>query len=55
MKAPRVEFPPVRFFHMTRTYFEMGIQAQVIDGIDVRIYSPEKPSLIALSFATKSG
>lgn len=55
MKAPKVEFPPVRFFHMTRSYFEMGIQTQVIDGIEVRIYSPEKTVVDCFKFRNKIG
>ena len=40
--APRLEHPPLRLFRFSGAAFAEGVQEHTLDGIPVRIYSPEK-------------
>ena len=39
---PKLDHPPVRVFWFKGSAFTEGIETHMIDGVDVRIYSPEK-------------
>lgn len=41
-EPPRIDHPPVRVFRMTQEAFEEGIEIHDLDGVAVRVYSPEK-------------
>jgi len=41
-EAPRLAHPPIRIFWFSGQAFALGIQTHKIDGVPVRIYSPEK-------------
>lgn len=41
-EKPRLDHPPTRFAWFTEPAFESGIETHAIDGVPVRIYSPEK-------------
>jgi hypothetical protein len=41
-EAPRLSHPPIRVFWFSGQAFTLGIQTHKIDGVPVRIYSPEK-------------
>jgi predicted transcriptional regulator of viral defense system len=41
-EPPRVDHPPIRVFWFTKRAFEFGLESHTIDGMQVRIYSPEK-------------
>jgi predicted transcriptional regulator of viral defense system len=41
-EAPRLAHPPIRVFWFSGQAFTLGIQSHKIDGVPVRIYSPEK-------------
>src|SRR4030043_1148195 len=41
-EPPRLGHPPVRIFWFSGQVFTLGIQTYKIDGVPVRIYSPEK-------------
>ena len=41
-EPPRIEQPPVRIFRFAHQAFTEGIETPEVDGVAVRIYSPEK-------------
>ena len=41
-EEPRLEHPPIRTYRFTGESFSEGIETHDVDGVGVRIYSPEK-------------
>src|SRR3989304_3887620 len=41
-ESPRIKHPPVRVFRFTGDAFAEGIETPMVDGVQLRIYSPEK-------------
>jgi len=41
-REPRIEYPPVEFYHFSKKQFEAGINEIKIKGHKIRIYCPEK-------------
>ena len=41
-EPPRFEFPPVRISRLRDAAYSIGIESHEIDGVAVRVYSPEK-------------
>jgi predicted transcriptional regulator of viral defense system len=54
-EPPRVEQPPVRVFWFTGRAFEEGIETPDLDGIRVRIYTPEKTLADCFRYRNKIG
>jgi predicted transcriptional regulator of viral defense system len=54
-EPPRLEHPPVRIFWFSGQAFTIGIQTHKIDGIPVRIYSPEKTIADCFKYRNKIG
>jgi len=54
-EPPRIEYPPVRVFWFTGAAFSEGIETHEIDGVTVRIYSPEKTLADCFKFRNKIG
>jgi len=54
-EIPRIEFPPLKVYWFTGRAFHEGIETHNIDGIDVRIYSPEKTLADCFKFRNKIG
>lgn len=54
-KEPRLDFPPIRTYRFTGKSFSEGIEIHKIDGINVRIYSPEKTLADCFKFRNKIG
>lgn len=52
---PRIEYPPMRFFHFSKASYEAGIQKHLLEGIEVKIYSPEKTVVDCFKFRNKIG
>ena len=52
---PRIEYPPMRFFHFSKASYEAGIQRHLLDGVEVKIYSPEKTVVDCFKFRNKIG
>ena len=48
-------FPAIKVIYLKREYFELGIDAKVIEGIDVRIYDMEKCVCDAVKYRNKAG
>ena len=54
-RHPTLKFPPLHVFRFSRQAFEVGIETQTIDGVSVRIYSPEKTLADCFKFRNKIG
>jgi len=54
-EEPRLDFPPIRTFRFTRKSFTAGIEIHRLDGVPVRIYSPEKTLADCFKFRNKIG
>ncbi len=54
-EAPRLAHPPIRVFWFSEQAFTLGIQTHKIDGVPVRIYSPEKTIADCFKYRNKIG
>jgi len=54
-EPPRVPFPPNRIFWFTGPAFTQGVEVHKIDGIPVRVYSPEKTIADCFKYRNKIG
>ena len=54
-KSPIIDFPPLSVHHFSKTSFEAGIHPYDIDGVAVRIYTPEKTLADCFKFRNKLG
>ncbi len=54
-EPPRIEHPPVRLFRFSGRAFSSGIETHQIDGVPVRIYSPEKSVADCFKYRNKLG
>ena len=54
-EPPRLAHPPIRIFWFSGQAFTLGIQTHKIDGVPVRIYSPEKTIADCLKYRNKIG
>ena len=55
MEAPKLDHPPLRIFWFSGQAFTLGIQTYKIDGVRVRIYSPEKTIVDCFKYRNKIG
>jgi predicted transcriptional regulator of viral defense system len=54
-EPPRIKHPPVQIIHMGNTSFQAGIEMHRLDGVNVRVYSPEKTLADCFKFRNKIG
>ena len=54
-EAPRLAHPPIRIFWFSGQAFTHGIETHKIDGVPVRIYSPEKTIADCFKYRNKIG
>ena len=54
-EPPRVPFPPTRIFWFTGPAFTQGVEVHKIDGIPIRVYSPEKTIADCFKYRNKIG
>lgn len=54
-RAPSLDYPPVRTHRYSREAYEPGIETHHIDGVTVRIYSPEKTLADCFKFRNRIG
>lgn len=52
---PRLKYPPVRVFWFSGPAFNEGIEAHVLDGVQVRIYCPAKTVADCFKYRNKIG
>jgi len=54
-EPPRIDYPPVRVFRFSDKVFAQGIQTPQVDGVSLRIYSPEKTLADCFKYRNKLG
>jgi len=54
-EPPRMEYPPIRIFWFTGEAFTEGIGKYEMDGVQVRVYSPEKTIADCFKYRNKIG
>lgn len=54
-RLPSLDFPPVRAHKFAEAVFSTGVEEHRIDGVSVRIYSPEKTLADCFKFRNKLG
>ncbi len=54
-EPPRLDYPPLRVFWFGRSAFEEGIEQHYIDGVLMRVYSPEKTLADCFKYRNKIG
>ena len=54
-EEPRVDHPPLRTYRFSKRAFTEGVETHEIDGVKVRIYSPEKTIADCFKFRGKIG
>jgi predicted transcriptional regulator of viral defense system len=54
-EPPRLEHPPIRVFWFTGQAFTQGLESNRLDGVQVRIYSPEKTIADCFKYRNKIG
>lgn len=54
-EPPKVEFPPIRVFHFSGESFTEGVERHDVDGIALRVYSPEKTLADCFRFRNRIG
>ncbi len=54
-EEPRLEFPPIKTYRFSGESFTDGIENHEIDGVGVRIYTPEKTIADCFKFRNKIG
>lgn len=54
-RIPRIDYPPVAVYKFASESYGAGIEEHCIDGVTVRIYSPEKTLVDCFKFRNKIG
>lgn len=54
-ERPRIEYPPVRVFWFSPRMFREGVESHEIDGVWIRVYSPEKTLADCFKYRNKIG
>jgi predicted transcriptional regulator of viral defense system len=54
-ETPRIKHPPIRVFRFTGDAFTEGIDTPMVDGVQLRIYSPEKTLADCFKYRNKIG
>lgn len=54
-RAPTLDYPPLRVHRFSGEAFSSGIEEHIIDGVPVKIYSPEKTIADCFKFRMKIG
>jgi predicted transcriptional regulator of viral defense system len=54
-EEPRLDHPPIKTYRFTGQAFKAGVETHELDGVNVRIYSPEKTLADCFKFRNKIG
>jgi predicted transcriptional regulator of viral defense system len=54
-EIPRLEYPPIKIYWFKGQAFTAGVETHQLDGVDIRIYSPEKTLADCFKFRNKIG
>jgi len=52
---PHLDYPPLKIHRFDKASLKSGVETHAIDGIDVRVYSPEKTLADCFKFRNKIG
>ena len=53
--APRIEHPPIEVFRFSPETLAAGVEQRLVDGISVRVFSPEKTLADVFKFRNRIG
>ena len=54
-ETPRLEYPPIKIYWFKDQAFTAGVETHKLDGVGIRIYSPEKTLADCFKFRNKIG
>ena len=54
-ETPRIDYPPISVHRLSGESFTAGIEVYEIDGVSVKVYSPEKTIVDCFKFRNKIG
>ena len=54
-EIPRLDYPPIKFYWFSDKAHSAGVETHELDGVSVRIYSPEKTLADCFKFRNKIG
>lgn len=54
-RKPKINYPPVEFYHFSKKQFKAGINKAKIKGHEIRIYNPEKTICDCFRYRNKLG
>lgn len=54
-RSPRLGHPPIRVFLMTGAAYSEGIETHAVEGVQIRVYGPEKTVADCFKFRNKIG
>lgn len=54
-EEPRLDHPPIKTYRFTGNAFTEGVETHKLDGVNVRVYSPEKTLADCFKFRNKVG
>ncbi len=54
-RVPSLDFPPIRVYRFSKESYLRGVETHLIDGVSVRVYSPEKTLADCFKFRNKIG
>ena len=52
---PRLEYPPLRIVHFSKTALNAGVEEHQIEGVNVHVYSPAKTVVDCFKYRNKIG
>jgi len=55
MRSPVIDYPPTRFHRFNDASFGAGIEVHSVEGVQVRVYSPEKTVVDCFKFRNRIG
>jgi predicted transcriptional regulator of viral defense system len=55
VKTPKIEYPPIRVFHLSEKPYLAGIEEKIMDGVNIKIYNLEKTITDCFKFREKIG
>jgi predicted transcriptional regulator of viral defense system len=54
-EIPRLDYPPIKLYWVSNKAYIAGVETHELDGVSVRIYSPEKTLVDCFKFRNKIG
>lgn len=54
-KNPKIDFPPVRFFHFSEKTIRAGVENHLVSGVNIKVFSAEKTVADCFKFRNKIG